>query len=529
MIVKLASDGQQAVRVLVVEDEEAHAELARRAFEAHPKRYQVSIASSVKEAIVLLAQSDPHLVLSDWRLPDGRGTDLFGEQQAPVPVVVMTSHGDEQVAVEVMKAGALDYVVKSEGAFNELPHVVERALREWQLMRDRERSRQRLQAQYDFISILSRGSDVDDTFPRALASLATYAEALGLEFWMLDPPERAMLRFSWRNGDDLAGAAKLHTVKVGEGWIGRLFEAGPEAVVEEVPVEEARARAFGLESLSAHLQPLYVDEQPSALLVLFGRPGAWAHSGEFARFVSAVNAQLRGFLQRRALYAQLLERERLAGLGTAAAMFAHEVGNPLNSMFLQAQLLKSRLGKLEVSEGVEQGMRSIIDEMRRLNTLLEEFRSMSRKRPLALEEVHMASLVTRVLDTHVREHAGAKISFDVDLPETLPGVRADSDKLVQVFLNLCKNAVEAMTEGGRLSLKGRVSGKSLVITIRDTGPGLPEGVDIFQLFKTTKTQGTGLGLPVVQQIVVAHGGSVKARNAPGSGAEFVVTLPLAGP
>lgn len=86
-----------------------------------------------------------------------------------------------------------------------------------------------------------------------------------------------------------------------------------------------------------------------------------------------------------------------------------------------------------------------------------------------------------------------------------------------------------MTEGGTLSVQGRVRGRSLVIRIRDTGPGLPDGFDVFQLFKTTKPEGTGLGLPVVQQIVAAHGGSVRARNAPKKGAEFIVTLPLRGP
>lgn len=517
-----------AVRVLVVEDEEAHAELARRAFAAHGKRYHLSIASSVKEAIGLLSHANPHLVLSDWRLPDGRGTDLFPGKQAPVPIVVMTSHGDEQVAVEVMKAGALDYVVKSDEAFRELPHVVERALREWQLLLDRERSRQRLQAQYEFISILARGSDIDDAFPRALASVARYAEASGLEFWMLDSSDRALQRYAWKEGAEQANTVPFRSAKVGEPWIGSFFELATDGWMEEVPVEELQVRGFR-QPLSARIQPVVVDEQAIALLVLFGRHDDWAGHAEFDRFMGAVTAQLSSFLQRKLLHNQLLERERLAGLGTAAAMFAHEVGNPLNSMYLHAQLLSSRLNRLQPPENVSQGMQAILDEIRRLTTLLEEFRSMSRKRPLALERVDVASLLRQVVDTHVREHTGVEISLAVDLPKTLPSVYADPDKLVQVFLNLCKNAVEAMTTGGTLSVQGRAKGSSLVVRFRDTGPGLPKGVDVFQLFKTTKPHGTGLGLPVVQQIVAAHGGSVTARNAPRRGAEFIVTLPLAGP
>ncbi len=523
----IATSELPTVRVLVVEDEEAHAELARRAFESHGKRYEVLIASSVKEAITLLAQSDPHLVLSDWRLPDGRGTDLFLEKQAPVPIVVMTSHGDEHVAVEAMKSGALDYVVKSESAFGELPHVVERALREWRLMRDRERSRQRLQAQYDFISILAKSGEVGDVFPRALTSAAQFSEASRLEFWMLEPPGPTPLCFSWRQGDELARAEEPEAARSSQGWIGDLAESARPGKVERVPEEQLRARGFDpTEPTSVYLQPVFVDGQPRALLVLFGRVEQWLHDKEFDRFLIAVSTQLSGFLQRELLQAKLLERERLAGLGTAAAMFAHEVGNPLNSMYLHAQLLNNRLRKVEAPTSVSEGMQNIMGEIKRLEALLKEFRSLSHKRQLHFEPVSVASLVTHVLDTHVREHAEPKTSVEVDLPATLPTVHADSDKLVQVFLNLFKNALEAMPDGGTLSIRGRVKLNSVVISVRDTGPGLPEGVDVFQLFKTTKPQGTGLGLPVVQQIMAAHGGSVHARNASDAGAEFTITLPV---
>ncbi len=516
-----------AVRILVVEDEEAHAELARRAFESHGKRYEVLIASSVKQAIALLEQSDPHLVLSDWRLPDGRGTDLFPEKQAPVPIVVMTSHGDEHVAVEAMKSGALDYVVKSEAAFGELPHVVERALREWRLMRDREHSRQRLQAQYDFISILSKSGDVSDVFPTALTSAARFAEARRLEYWMLEPEGRTPLCFSWRQGDELAKAEEPESVRAGEDWIRDMAESARQGRVERVPEAQLSARGFDpTEPKSAYLQPVFVDGQPRALLVLFGRVDQWLHDKEFDRFIGAVSAQLSGFLQRNLLQAKLLERERLAGLGTAAAMFAHEVGNPLNSMYLHAQLLSNRLRKVEAPPSVSEGMQNIMGEIKRLEALLKEFRSLSHKRPLHFAPVSVASLVMQVLDTHVREHAEPETSIELDLPATLPTVHADSDKLVQVFLNLFKNAIEAMPDGGTLSIRAQVKLNSLSISVRDTGPGLPEGVDVFQLFKTTKPQGTGLGLPVVQQIMAAHGGSVHARNAVDAGAEFTITLPV---
>jgi len=104
----------------------------------------------------------------------------------------------------------------------------------------------------------------------------------------------------------------------------------------------------------------------------------------------------------------------------------------------------------------------------------------------------------------------------------------DGEKMKQVVINLVRNAVEAMPGGGTVTLEsGLVDGRARLV-VRDTGPGLPPGVDVFQLFVTTKPKGTGLGLSIVQQIVLQHGGDiVAAPGAPGEGACFTVTLPAA--
>jgi PAS domain S-box-containing protein len=122
----------EPVRVLLVEDEPAHAELARRAFEGRGGDFVVAIAETVDAArVVLRGATPPDLVIADWLLPDGEGLDLLrGEAaRAMPPVVIMTSHGSERVAVEAIRAGAADYVVKSEVALADLPHMAERALR----------------------------------------------------------------------------------------------------------------------------------------------------------------------------------------------------------------------------------------------------------------------------------------------------------------------------------------------------------------------------------------------------------------
>ena len=104
---------------------------------------------------------------------------------------------------------------------------------------------------------------------------------------------------------------------------------------------------------------------------------------------------------------------------------------------------------------------------------------------------------------------------------------ADADKIKQVILNLCKNAVEAMPDGGCLILRGYHSGQMAVLEISDSGVGIPEGMNIFEWFKTTKPDGSGLGLPLVQQIVSAHNGTIEYSTERGRGTTFRIYLPVA--
>lgn len=125
-----------------MEDEENHAELVRRAFDSHKGAMRLDVVGTVKEARDYLNRTTPALVIADLVLPDGKGTELlpFEEVGPRYPLVVITAHGDECMAVEAMKAGVLDYVPKSQAVFAEMPHLAERAIREWNHIKERERA-----------------------------------------------------------------------------------------------------------------------------------------------------------------------------------------------------------------------------------------------------------------------------------------------------------------------------------------------------------------------------------------------------
>ncbi len=151
---------RETVNILLVEDDEAHAEAVRRAFRKNCTIVQLEWVPSIQEAVASLEKSTPHLVIADWLLPDGKGIDLLPSDRELFPFILMTSHGNEKIAVEAMKAGALDYVVKSPSAFTAMPRIAERALREWDLSFKHKRAQEALrQSERRFRTIFEKAED----------------------------------------------------------------------------------------------------------------------------------------------------------------------------------------------------------------------------------------------------------------------------------------------------------------------------------------------------------------------------------
>ncbi len=239
-------------------------------------------------------------------------------------------------------------------------------------------------------------------------------------------------------------------------------------------------------------------------------------------------AFIRDISDKARLESRLLENSRLATIGATAAKLAHEIGNPLNGMYMSAQLLErylSREGTLP-NERIISTFHSITKELKRLNSLIDEFRSFYRSEHYDFQPISMASVIEDVLALQRAYYFGRGILVQQEIPVDLPPVMADSDKLKQVFLNLCKNAAEAMPDGGKLTVRASRGSKQTVVEISDTGNGVPEGIDIWEPFVTTKNHGTGLGLMIVRQIVADHQGSVSYWSQPGKGTTFRLILPL---
>lgn len=223
---------------------------------------------------------------------------------------------------------------------------------------------------------------------------------------------------------------------------------------------------------------------------------------------------------------KLLESERLASLGLTAAVFAHEVANPLHNLNFCLHVLNRDLAKTGGMESQVKTIRSASEEVHRLNNLLEEFRFLARPQTLMRQRVNFRQIVEEVLAPMRPAHEAARISVQLQFDDEVPQIAVDRDKIKQVIINLCKNAVEAMPEGGHLVLKNYCLDRSAILEVSDSGTGIPAGMNVFNLFTTTKPYGTGLGLPVVNQIVSAHGGTIDYVSQAGIGTTFKISLPL---
>jgi signal transduction histidine kinase len=249
--------------------------------------------------------------------------------------------------------------------------------------------------------------------------------------------------------------------------------------------------------------------------------------------ISALNEQLNEYVGRlESTQKQLIQAEKLNAIGQLSASIAHEINNPLNAILLHSEVLLGKIkGDSTEHKEAEECLANIEKAVNHCSHIIKSLLDFSRQSELEFSKVSLSEVIREVVALTAHEANTNNITLGIDNLEAMPEIDADAVQLRQVFINLIINAIQSMTDGGRLTISGSTGRDGwLKIGIEDTGCGISEENlgKIFLPFFTTKEfgKGTGLGLAVSYGIIERHGGRIEVRSEPGKGSKFTVCLPL---
>jgi PAS domain S-box-containing protein len=502
--------------VLLVEDDEAHAELVRRAFEPRAATVRLQVAENLHQARQQIEESPPDLMLIDLLLPDGRGTDLLprGGDEADFPIVIMTSYGNEGVAVEAMKAGALHYVVKSPTTLADMPQIVEGALREWGHIFERRRAEEALRASEEhFRSLIENAQDI-----------------------ILVVDEEGIIHYASPSVERALGIPAEKQVEA------NLFDlVHPE---DKDDLAQKLQQVFAEPSIPRFLE-YRQDHRDGSLRYLEAVASSQRQSEGLRRAVinsRDVTDRKLAEEERQRLAEQLRHSQKWEIIGTLAGGIANEFNNMLTPILGFATLARD---EAEIGSRIYKRLERVLAAANRSKKLADQLLVFSRQEEPRRQKIRLHKVVEEALKL-LRPTIPPTIEIQRRLHLENDTVFADPDQMNQMLMNLCTNAYHAMPDGGSLKvelaavedpqelqgLHPAVTGEDhLCLIVRDTGHGMDSDTSnrALEPFFTTKIgeKRSGLGLSVTHGIVASHGGGLRVESAPNEGTAVYVFLPLA--
>jgi signal transduction histidine kinase len=529
----MASDPQSpTVRVLYAEDNPFDADLTRVHFEAHAPEFRLDIVRTGQECIDGALGGKYDVLLLDNRLPDIDGLDVLKElaaKQPQLPVVVATAVGDEALAVQVLRLGARDYVVKDGSYIEKLPAVLRTAI-------DEQRKRRAQQE--------TEGP--------------SYLRILYVEY---DPAD---IDLTLRHFADVAPHFRVDVVPSSRQALARIREGLVDLVLTDLRMPDMSALDLLKEARHDGLQVPFIiitgrgDETAAVAALKLGAYDYIVKRDDYITHLPYVieNAVTRSKLAsaNRRLQTELSERQRAEAearghadaLADAArqkdeflAMLGHELRNPLAPIRTALELLRRERPEDQISKSAYEVMDRQVGHMARLlDDLLDVARITSGRINLNMQPIDLRRVVGDAIESvrtliQARHHR-----LDTIMPPRVVRVVGDETRLIQVFVNLLNNAIKYTNDGGTIKVTVTENGANAEVHVVDTGTGiapslLPKIFDLFTQDERTLDRaqgGLGLGLTLVRKITELHGGTVEARSeGREQGSEFIVTLPLEAP
>ncbi|CAG0961936.1 two-component system, OmpR family, sensor histidine kinase KdpD [Anaerolineales bacterium] len=363
-----------------------------------------------------------------------------------------------------------------------------------------------------------------------------------VQIYVADPESEDFIMRAGSGRIGMQLKARGHRIKAGEGIVGYTAETGAPFFTNNVDDIVSFTRNPLLPTTKSELTvPVKIAGEILGLLDIHQTPPKYLTQRDM-QLVTAVADQLAVALQKADLYEslqeslrqekavrdQLVKNERLVIMGRLLATVSHELNNPLQAIQNALFLLK---GETHLSPQGRQDLEIVLAESERMANMIERLRATYR--PAHADDFvptqinHIVEDVYALTSTHLRHN---QIVFEFHPELDLPVILALADQIRQVVLNLLMNAVESMTDGGKLTVTTNFLRESneILLTVSDTGEGIPAEIlpTVFEAFVTNKERGTGLGLTISYDIVIKHHGRITAENNPDAGALFKVWLPV---
>ena len=525
------------MRILVVDDDELDRLAVRRCLQQAGIGARTDEASSAAETREKVSAVRYDCVFLDYYLP---GDDTLGlvrelrDTLPETPVVIFTGRGDEDIAVELMKSGAADYLPKSSLTPDRLSSAVRHAREVTHAAVARRRAESLLRLSSDAAEHSLKATDSDDLvrglFDRIKGPLGvdiyfsyrlnTKGNNLQLESCAGIPeqsePDIAELEFETTvAGRAIAQRNSIHATHIQE---------------SNDPVTE-RLRSFGIRACSCH--PLLAEYEVFGTLCFASRSKD-SFAPDELDFLRTVSHYATAAFERLRFIQQMREGERRKD--EFLATLAHELRDPLAPLSNAVELMKRADGGGEVLQHVRDTMERQLSHLVQLvDDLLDMSRITRNRLDLRMRRVELSTVIHQAVDAARPMAESLNHELKISIPADAIVLNADPVRLAQVFGNLLRNACKYTEPGGHIWLSAAQDGNEAVVTVKDTGIGIAQDElgTVFEMFSQLAaarelTQGgLGIGLTLVKRLVSMHGGTVKASSGgPGKGAEFVVRLPV---
>ncbi len=221
------------------------------------------------------------------------------------------------------------------------------------------------------------------------------------------------------------------------------------------------------------------------------------------------------------------KRENMESLLNLAAGLAHEIGNPLNTINIYLRIISAEAEKCG-SDKITELINIISLETKRLDNMVKRFLKTAREGTLFFKKGNINECIKSAVNFFIHQINESGIELEVILDDSIPEMYIDSDRLYESFVNIIKNAIEAMPNGGKLRIESHLNDNLVTVGFRDTGYGIPEDIipRIFEAYFTTKENGSGLGLMNVYKVIKDHRGRIDVESKVGEGTVFTITVPL---